>query len=205
MICTGLDSLQEEFKTDFDDKHISHICSSDKNGAVVVHCFKIAHSLNPILGKFDAISQKYSNDFFQTFWMRQKQQHEGTSHLNFANVVQIWENTLEECIKFVESLRDRSISLSSVQELVEKREEENISLDISNLEAGICVCTGATPPTNPVWIRNCVMTMYQYQSLCHHASAAKVFIQLKETLQLTGDFSIVQKLAHKVRIKCVWN
>ncbi len=204
MICTGLGSLQEEFKMDFDDKPISHICSSDETGTVVVHCFEIAHSLNPILETFNAISNKYSNNFFRAFWEKQKQQQkDATNPLNFANVVQIWENTLKECITFVESLRDRSIMLSLVQELVKKR-EENLSQDITNLEAGICICTGATPP-NPIWIRNCVGRMYQYQSLCQHASAAKVFIQLTETLQLTGDFSIVQKLAHKVSIKCALN
>ena len=189
--------LKEEFEKDFDDVPMSRICSSDDTGKVVVHCFKIAHPLNPILGKFNAISNEYSNDFFRKFWKRQKRQHEGIIHLNFSTVVQIWEDALKECIKFVESLRDRSISLSSVQELVEKREEENLSLDISNLEAGICVCTGTTPPS-PVWIRNCVTRMYQYQSLCHHASTAKIFVELKETLQLTGDFSMVEKLADKV-------
>ncbi len=199
VICTGLDSLQEEFKSDFDDKQISHICNSDKTGKVVVHCFKIAHSLNPILGKFNAISHEYSNDLFRKFWKTKKKQHKCTdSRLNFADVVQIWEDALKECITFVESLRDRSIKLSSVQKLVTKS-EENLSQDISNLEAGLCECTGATPP-NPVWIRNCVMRMYKYKSLCQHASAAKVFIQLKETLQLTGDFSIVHKLAHEVSI-----
>ncbi len=189
--------MLKEFESDFDDEPMSCICSSDDTGTVVVHCFKIAHSLNPILGKFNAISHEYSNDFFRTFWKRQKQQHEATSHLNFANVVQIWEDALMECITFVDSLRDRSISLSSVQELVTKREAKNLSQDITNLEAGICVCTGATPP-NPIWIGNCVMRMYQYQSLCQHASAAKVFVELKETLQLTGDFSMVEKLADEV-------
>ena len=179
---------------------MSHICSTDDTGTVVVHCFKIAHPLNPILGKFNAISHgEYSNDFFRTFWKRQKRQHEGASsqHLNFVDVVQIWENTLKECITFVESLQDRSISLSLVHELVTVKRKENLSRDITNLEAGICVCTGATPP-NP-WIHNCVMRMYQYQSLCQHASAASAFVQLKETLELTGDFSMMENLAEEVK------
>ena len=196
MVFTGLDSLANEFESVFDDIPMSNICSTDDTGAVVVHCFKIAHPLNPILGKFNAISNEYSNDFFRTFWKRQKQKHESISHLNFANVVQIWEDALKECITFVNSLQNRSISLSSVQELVTKR-EENLSQDISNLVAGICVCTGETH-SNPVWIHNCVTRMYQYQSLCQHASAASAFIQLKKTLQLTGDFSMVEKLADEV-------
>ena len=188
--------MANEFESVFDDIPISNICSTDDNGAVIVHCFKIAHPLNPILGKFNAISNEYSNDFFRTFWKRQKQKHESTSHLNFANVVQIWEDALEECITFVKSLQNRSISLSSVQELVTKK-EENLSQDITNLEASICVCTGATPP-NPEWIGNCVERMYQYQYLCQHASAASAFVQLKETLELTGDFSMIENLAEEV-------
>ena len=197
IIHAGMDLLQEEFKIDFDNLPTSHICSSDETNTVVIHCFKIGHSLNPILEKFKAISQEYSTDFFQTFWNRQKQKHKDATSLNVLTVVQIWKDTLKECIAFVKSLQDGSISLSSVQELVTKR-EENLLQDITNLEAGICVCKGATPPTNPVWIRNCVLRMYQYQSLCHHASAAKVFVELKETLQLTGDFSMVEKLADEV-------
>ncbi len=190
--------LKEELEKDVDDVPMSSICSIDDTGKIVVHCIKIAHPLNPILGQFNAISNEYSNDFFRTFWRRQKRQQEGANRrLNLGSVVQIWENTLKECIAFVESLQDRSISLSSVYELVTLKGKENLSQDITNLEAGICVCTGATPP-NPVWIRNCVMRMYQYQSLCQHASAAKIFVELKETLQLTGDFSMVEKLVDEV-------
>ena len=187
--------LKEEFKTEFDDLPMSKFCTSDETGTVVVHYFKIAHPLTPILEMFKTVSHEYSNDFFRKFWKKQKHS-KGAKLLNFGDVVQIWEDTLKECVTFVESLRDRSISLSSVQELVTKR-EENLSRDITNLEAGICVCKGATPPS-PVWIRNCVMRMYQYQSLCQHASAAKVFVELSETLQLTGDFSMVEKLADEV-------
>ncbi len=194
---SGLALLKEELKTDFDDEPMSRICTRGETGTVVVHCFEIAHPLTPILEMFKAISHEYLNDFFRKFWNKQKQKHsKGAKILNFADVVQIWEDTLNECITFVDSLRDRSISLYSVQELVKKR-EENLSRDIANLEAGICICTGATPP-NPIWIRNCVMRMYQYQSLCQHASAASVFVQLRETLQLTGDFSMVEKLADEV-------
>ena len=193
--------LKKELEKDFDDVPMSSICSIDDTDKLVVHCFKIAHPLNHILGKFNTISNKYSNDFFRTFWKRLKREYEGASHLNFANIVQIWENTLKECITFMESLRDRSISLSLVHELVTEKGKEYLSQDITNLEASVCVCTGTTP-LKPEWIGNCVGRMYQYQSLCHHASAAKVFVQLKETLGLTGDFSMMENLAEEVRNNC---
>ena len=38
----------------------------------------------------------------------------------------------------------------------------------------------------------------QYWSLCQCASAAETFLELKQSLQLKGDFDVVEALAAKV-------
>ena len=190
--------MNAELQQLFDDRPLSHICSSNKSDDVVIHCFELARPLEPIVDKFVAISQRHANDLFRKYWKNQKQQHKGVI-LKFNDIVQIWECALEKCITFLESLRDRTISLSSVDSLLANKTRGNLSQDVRSLEAGVCECTKSPLPSG-VWIEGCVSRMYQYQSLFLHASAASAFLALKTSLGLTGDFSMVERLAEQVSV-----
>ena len=147
--------------------------------------------------KFVAISQTYPNDLFRKHWKTQKQQCKG-GLLKLGDVVPIWWKALEDCTNFLESLRDRSISLAYVDELLsDYKDEESLHKDIKNLEAGVCECT-EVGVGKQLWIKGCIKRMYQYRALREHASAASAFLKLKDALQLTGDFSKVEKLSTEV-------
>ncbi len=193
-----MSELKEELKQTFDTVPISEICHSDETHAVTIHCFIQARPLDPFVNQFIAISQTHTNDFFHQYWKDQKEQP-GSLPMKISDVVQIWKKALDDCIHLIESLRSRSIRLPRVEVLLEKYStKQTLTDNMRNLEIGICECIGKPRPSNQAWINGCIQRMYQYQSLCQHASAALAFLQLKECLELTGDFSIVEKLASEV-------
>ena len=196
---TELPALMMELKQDFDDEQISSLCVSDKNDKLTITRFKAARPLDAILIKFMSIFQTYSNDLFHKTWDHCKQQLIGVQLKLGDIVVKLWEKAVHDSSHFIESLRGRSISLPKVEVLLKNYStDKNLMKDIRNLEAGICKCIGKPLPASEMWIKECVKRMYQYNALCQHAYAASAFLQLKKTLELTGDFSIVERLASEV-------
>ena len=189
--------LIEELKQPFDTVPMSQICYSNDRNEVIICSFNQARPLDPFVNQFIAISQTHTNDFFHQYWNYQKEQFSSVQ-MKISDVVQIWKKALDDCIHLIESLRSRSIRLPRVEVLLEKYStKQTLTDNMRNLEIGICECIGKPRPSNQ-WINGCIQRMYQYQSLCQHASAALAFLQLKECLELTGDFSIVEKLASEV-------
>ena len=188
------DSLRQTFET----TKISSLCSSE-DGRMVVKCFPAAEPLDPILNQFQILSQKFLNDTFLDFWRAEKETLEATPMLIDDIVSNVWTPTFQKCVYFLESLRSRSIKLADVDQLLLKYTPQQLESNIKHLEIGVCECI-PKQKTSQIWIRVCIKRMQQYRSLCEHANAAEAFLKVKTTLGLTGDFSVVEKLAAEVRL-----
>ena len=188
------DSLREKFEM----TKISSLCSSE-SGRMVVKCFPAAKPLDPILNQFQILSQKFPNDTFLDFWRAKKETLEDTPMLIDDIVSNVWTPTFQKCVDFLESLRSRSIKLADVDRLLLKYTPQQLELDVKHLEIGVCECI-PKQMTSQSWIRVCIKRMQQYRSLHEHANAANAFLEVKKTLGLTGDFSVVEKLAAEVRL-----
>ena len=55
----------------------------------------------------------------------------------------------------------------------------------------------AVEETNKNWIRDAARKIGDYQTLCSYSFTAKTLLQLKKTLGLTGDFSVVEALLQR--------
>ena len=188
----------QELMKHFETTSISSLCSSDNNGAKKIKWFGAARPLDSIVKDFATLSLKYSSNFFLEVWNSQKVLFTGTNLQIGDIVVKVWQKAFEICVQHIESLRDRSISVKLVDGLLSSYSSKDVlEHEIQQLERGVCECVSKEIP-NSTWIKDCVNHMYQYKSLCEHASAASAFLKLKETLELTGDFSVVERLASQV-------
>ena len=205
----------QELMKNFETTSISSLCSSDDNGAKKIKWLDAARPLDSIVKDFSTLSLKYPSNFFLEVWNSQKVLFTGTNLRIGDVVVCIWQKAFEICVEHIESLRDRSISVKLVDVLLSSYSSKDVlEHEIQQLERGVCECDSKEIPNstwikgvcecvsrtipNQTWIKECVEHMYQYKSLCKHASAASAFLKLKETLELTGDFSVVERLASQV-------
>ena len=180
----------------FEAQPISSLCQQVE-GTMIFYCFQSASPLFPIVSDFTALVRKYPSNTFNDHWDTEKKGIQNMP-LQLVDVVEhIWEPAFMKCCAFLESLQDKSIRLAEVDKLLDSYTEEKLILEIKQLEKGICHCTKATIPDHK-WIESCVKRIQEYHSLRQHASAAEAFLGLKGTLELTGDFDIVERLAAKV-------
>ena len=181
--------MSENFK----QAPISSLCSSNE-GNFTFHYFKCATPLFPILPQFTLLMKVHQTRIFRTFWDAEVERLKYSQPIQFSDVVEeIWKPAFDNSCQFLESLKDRSIKLVDVDELLDQK---NFEIEIKTLEKGICSCTKVE--SKSTWIEPCIQRMKDYRSLRQHANAAKAFLKLKKTLKLNGDFTKVEELGAKV-------
>ena len=164
---------------------------------MIFYRFQSALPLFPIISDFTALVRKYPNNTFNDHWNAEKKGVQNMP-LQLVDVVKhVWEPVFMKCCVFLKSLQDKSIRLAEVNKLLDHYTEKKLIFEIKQLEKGICNCRKTGIPDDK-WIESCVQRMWEYCSLRQHASAAEAFLDLKVTLDLNGDFDIVERLAAKV-------
>lgn len=193
-----MERLNEDLSKNISTQSITSLCCIERD-KVTYGSFQYASVLFPILSNLMLLFKTHPTNTFSRFWKEQVAQYKGTT-LSLKNTVSlIWEPAFKASCQYLESLKDRSILLVKVDELLHQYESMfNLTEELMQLEKGISGCLDIQSDTQ--WIKACVQRMKDYQSLNQYATAADVFLQLKDTLGLTeGDFKVVQELADKVR------
>lgn len=181
---------------DTTEKSISSLCHF-VGDEIVIPFFREAKPLLCILPNFILLTKTHSSNTFQTFW-NEKVTELNQKQLKIDDVVElIWRPVFEKSCRYLESLKDRSVKLVTVDKLLDQYpEENNLELEIKVLEKGVSECLNQR--SDHTWVMPRVKRMQEYRSLREHANAAKAFLNLKSTLNLTGDFIAVEELAAKV-------
>ena len=185
---------------DFDTMPLSLLCSEQDDQIVVTH-FKTAHPLVSIASSIYVVTQEHPNNVFRRYWAAQKILARGKISCVADVVPKLWQPSFQKCLEFLESVRAMTISLSDVDQLLVNREVKDVEADITQIDMAVCKCLGRGRGSN-MWIMEVIQRMEQYRSLCQHTSAAKTFLQLRNTLGLTGDFEMIERLATEVSWLC---
>ena len=162
------------------------------------HCFTAATVLDPILVKFNFMETKYVNDLFPIIWKNQmKAAVGGKPDFKIGDVVtRIWEPTFLWCQTLLDELRGRSVRLSFIDEHfgIYHTDWDKLERDLTSLCRGVRRCLDK-PEESTTWIKEVVQLMQQYWSLRQCTSIAETFVELKQKLQLEGNFDQVEALA----------
>ena len=75
---------------------------------------------------------------------------------------------------------------------------ELINCNIRQLQRGVEWYQGRKN-VNFVWIDGVINRMYQFWKLSGYTEAAQAFLKIRDALELTGDFELVENVALKVR------
>ena len=193
-------SIVQEIPDNISLKSISSLCKL--KGSKIVHCyFDCVSPLFHILPQFICLMQTNPSDTFQTFWKSQLDKYKGDT-LSCNEVVSlIWEPVFKSICHFLRSLKNRSVSLVTLDKLKKvfsSDQQIKFETEFRSLEVGISKCLNQT--CDITWIEKCVEKIFKYYSLHEIANAAAIFLKLKKVLDLTGNFELIENLADKVRI-----
>lgn len=188
-------------------KSIKDLCEIKQNEAqivIVFNSFLSALPLESIRRPFDVMFRVHSTTLFLEIWEKHmksaasKKRKEGVE-LTLEDIpTVIWEPAFRECNCLVDSLRKKTIKLSEVDHYFKTLIDRKLQLQ--RFCSGIRVSIGSENKTNFEWIDDAVRHMEDYWSLLNLSKAARVVVELKEKLALSGDFKAIEILANEVSV-----
>ena len=153
--------------------------------------------------QFDIMCREYSTGIFFYIWKSKvKAARNIVIHRAAELVIEdikltIWDPAINECISLLESLQDRSIKLTDVDCYFSKIND--LESQLRHFHDGIMRCLGSAKHVkNFKWLRTAVNLIEEYWSLLRLADAADIIMDIKNSLNLSGDFTLILSIAKKV-------
>ena len=197
----GCCSLQEELAVNVYNEQINWLCKSEATSYQILP-FTSARVLDPFLGQLWMFWRVFPTKLFRTLWRTQLEAHRKDHTLTFNNVTRkIWTPVFKQCTVIHEQLISSKISLAQVDQFFKQysKNERALKIEIKYLHKAVQKCL-EQDPTNLNWIEGIIIKMQQHWELSTYTDAACAFVKMRDTLQLTGDFSVVERVAVKVDI-----
>ena len=140
-----------------------------------------------------------SSQIFRNRWSNAKQKFlqglKGTQISIDAFVTQLWTPVVTEFHADLQAISNGlQLPLHKVTELFEGLTDRKV------LESEIEVWCTAFKVENRTWIRSAAQKIIDYQELTFYSKSAKTLMQLKSTLKLSGDFTILTKLLQEEEV-----
>lgn len=186
------------------EEKINKLCrtlSSDSRCQVVY--FSTAKPIESCVDNFYVISYTHSSDLFNRFWQeRLTEVGKDDRTIKFTQVNEyLWEPVFDQCVTLLDDLRSGQLKLPAVDALFKDNyssDREKLHVDLNKLHSAVSICRGK-PSSKIRWIKTAVNQMGQYWDLCNYQEAALAFLKIRDTLDLSGDFSLVESVAKNVR------
>ena len=195
----GLEELQAELRKDINKAAISKMCVRNEKDDVQLICFLSAGSLLKFTNEFQVVSgQKYGNDLFTEIWRGAvRQAITDNPQLTLDDIyASVWQPSLEQCRRLLESLMDLSMKLSDV-DIILKPHQARLETQLQLLFKGMNEI--ALKYENPPLVDRAARRVRDYWNLRRYQEGADTFLKLKNTLGLTtGDFRLVERLSQQV-------
>ena len=199
----GLVDLKRQLEANYDSCPINTLCTADGSSRFIYHRFQSAKPLEPIRMPFDFMQRLCQNDLFHRVWSNAtRKAARRKDELTIQDIVdEIWRPAFKECEgTILGGMRDGSIKLQAVDSYFRCYANiETIEGHLYGLYKGVELCYGRTPSqTCPPWIHEAVDRIHEYWTLSDYAAAAETVLELKDKLNLTGDFQVMTTIAKKV-------
>ena len=157
---------------------------------------------NELLQHLYIIGKKYPNDIFETCW---RQQSKSYANLNtFEGVHQmVCTPVFNECEQILVSLEQGTMTLENVENYFSSFHETNeLKNNLEKLCQGIRECfpnhKHLRAPRS--WVPSVVTSIQEYKKLNGYTAAARIVLQLKDSMKLNGDFTAVNTIVEQVNI-----
>ena len=164
--------------------------------------FSDAEPLEPFLKQFWFMTQESKCDIFIKFLNeRLAALVKDKCTLSMNDVMpKVWTPVFAWCEQVLEQLMDFSIPLLMVNDLFHGKDNGLIGRNIKQLQKGVEWCRSRRDVKDFGWIERVIDRMNQFWKLSGYTDAAQAFLKIRNKLELTGDFKLVENVALQVRI-----
>ena len=208
--------LNRELHPVYEQATISSICSiqecpTEANGCAVKIVFStlnVAKEVEEMLQRFFEMTNDSRPSMFVDLWenakekyIRDCEQNKSKPSLTFPQVAtQIWAPVYEKSKQIVQELSSLIMPLAKVREYPFPKEKNKLEERLRNLCIVVDTCRSleGLVPIGEQWVREAVDRILKFYTLCKYADAADTLKELKEVLNLSGNFSIVKTLSEQV-------
>lgn len=199
----GSEHLIERLHATYEDVAIKSLCSSDGNEHSLVQLLEETAPLESMLNGYIYLAETHASDIFDRVWHDHIKGLPAGGTLSVADIrTKLWDPVITKCTELLKSLQQCTLTLSVVDEYFfqHRYRKEAAMMNMVNLCHGLSKYwkNSEAKDVEVRKIREGVYLMQQYWSLCDYANAAKICLELKERLELTGDFQMVEILAKQV-------
>ena len=189
--------LQKDYSAD----PINSLCTTTPEGTYEIKCFNSAEALFPYVENFFVFSRKYANGIFESFWLETLSQVERNNEvLTFQDIIDlVWKPVLDQCIQLLNNLRTWKMKLCDIDKVLKRTysDQESLIGDLENLSRAVNECCDEVKDLK--WIKKVSDRMWQYWEMCSYREPAKAFLKIRDSLDLSGDFDLIEIAAKQVR------
>ena len=193
-----MDQLRAEITKDNSKTPIKALCVKKSENFTL--SLESAIPLDNIIIKFGIMN---FSELFRKIWNEHMKtaattKQEAGSELTIPDIkTEIWEPAFTECKTLLDSLRKRTIQLSTVDRYFKSVDQKETM--IKSLYAGVEKCmSNRVHDHDTHWIAIAIDLMEKYWPLCELSKEADIVLELKKDLVLTGDFTLIETLAKQV-------
>ncbi len=198
IICIGIAELKKELEQDFDCRKIKDLCQVEGK-TLKLFCFEEAKPLDSFVDHFGIMYRRSSILFVQPLNQKMKQVLINPGVTINEIYALVWQPVFEECQKLLDDLATHQITLATVDHRL-KPHASTLKRDITNLAVGMHKCLNTPTAPNHSTLRSAMSKIEDYWRICEYRDGAQVFLHLKEVLQLSGDFALIQMFDSSVRM-----
>lgn len=111
----------------------------------------------------------------------------------------VWTPCFQRCKDILESMVSLQIKLSEVEKYFNKHEfGHNLETQLNNLFKGLNECKANLKGVTVDNLNVAAQLIRQYWNLCQYRHVANIFLNLRDVLNLHGNFYPVERLSSKV-------
>ena len=195
--CAGGVALLKKLEQNFNECSIRTLCVSDGEQCQVRY-FPEASPLEACMEEVWIMTVKFKCTIFRDYWNARSKSVVGNDFSLADVTTEVWRPVFSQCEKLLASLMDYSISLTMVNQQFHKMSRELIEYNIKQLQRGVEWCRGRKN-VDFMWIGGVINRMNQFWRLSGYTDAAQAFLKIRDALELTGDFKLVENVASQVR------
>ena len=193
--------LQKKFNAEYNDVAVKDLFSevTNSNQQPVCTYFAIKDIPHGLLKYLYIMGNKYHSDLFDSCWRKQCKLLN-----NLSTFKEVHENVcmpvLDECKEILLNLQQKAMTLENVDKYFQKfQQQTDLKSNLNKLCQGIKECfpdTEVLPAKQ--WVDSVVMHIQEYKRINSYMKAATIILELKESMELTGDFAVINTLAQQV-------
>ena len=148
------------------------------------------------------VGKKYPNDIFETCWRQRCKLYANLDTFETVHKM-VCTPVLIECEEILVSLKQETMTLEDVEKYFWSFHEANeLKSNLEKLCQGLKECfpnhKQLLAPRS--WVPSVVANIQEYKKLNGYIAAAKIVLQLKDSMKLNGDFTAVNTIVRQVNI-----